>query len=43
MRVHVYELLMAMQRSRRDVLKGSSGSRRAGRELVHPVVHAILR
>ena len=26
MRVHVYELLMAMQRSRRDVLKGAAGA-----------------
>jgi len=35
MRVQVYEQLMAMQRSRRDVLKGAAVSRRcAGRKLV---------
>ena len=26
MRVHVYELLMAMQKSRRDFLKGTAGA-----------------
>ncbi len=26
MRVHLYEQLMAMQRSRRDVLKGAAGA-----------------
>ena len=43
MRVHVYEMLMAMQRSRRDVLKGAAGAACAGRKLVRPVVHAVLR
>ena len=43
MRVHVYEMLMAMQRSRRDVLKGSGRRRGAGRKLVRPVVHAVFR
>ena len=43
MRVQVYEQLMAMQRSRRDVLKGAAGAAALRRKLVRPVIHAVFR
>ena len=42
MRVQVYEQLMAMQRSRRDVLKGAAGAAALRRKLVRPDIHAVL-
>ena len=44
MRVHVYELLMAMQRSRRDVLKGAAGAAATlAASSAHLVVDASFR